>query len=66
MPEFLVRWEIDMEADTVQQAALEARRIQLDPDSLASIFEVQEESGEWFCLDLPLGSGVVPMKGLEP
>ena len=43
MPRYYVTWDIDIEADTPEQAALEARKIQLDPDSLATVFTVVDE-----------------------
>jgi hypothetical protein len=33
-------WEIDIEADSAEEAAKEARRIQLDPKSWATLFSV--------------------------
>jgi hypothetical protein len=40
MPEFTVVWEIQVEADTHEEAARKARARQLDPDSIADVFEV--------------------------
>jgi hypothetical protein len=40
MPEYLVKWEIEVDALTPKAAAEQARRIQLDPESWATIFEV--------------------------
>lgn len=40
MPNFLVRWEIDIEADDPTSAALEAANIVRDPESTASFFDV--------------------------
>jgi hypothetical protein len=40
--EFRVIWEIEMEADTPEQAAQQARAAQLRPDSSATVFEVWE------------------------
>ena len=40
MPEFTVIWEIDIEAETHEEAARKARAIQLDPASVADVFEV--------------------------
>lgn len=38
MPKYLVTWAIDIEADSPEEAALEARRIQVDPESIATVF----------------------------
>ena len=40
MPEFTVSWVIDVEADTHEEAARKARKIQLGRDSIADVFEV--------------------------
>lgn len=40
MPTYLVRWEIDIEAATPQEAAERALATQRDPDSIAPVFEV--------------------------
>lgn len=44
MKEFLVTWQIDIEAETPEDAAREAFRAQRDPDSIATVFEVQERT----------------------
>lgn len=46
---YLVRWEIDIEAETPEQAAAEALRIQRnnDPGNLATMFEVCEVTSDW-------------------
>lgn len=45
MPEydFLVSWNIDINAETPEQAALIAREIQLDPESAAVVFLVMNK-----------------------
>lgn len=43
MPEYKVRWEIDVEADSPRQAAILARKIQLDPTNLATVYDVYNE-----------------------
>jgi hypothetical protein len=40
MSHYLVRWEIDVYADTPEQAAQEALAIQRDAESTATVFEV--------------------------
>lgn len=42
MKEYLVKWEIHIDAETAREAAEEARAIQLDPDSIESVFEVYD------------------------
>ena len=44
MPSYHVTWNIDIDADTPEAAAREARRIQADPESTATVFSV---SGRW-------------------
>ena len=39
---YRVRWEIDIYANTPREAAQEARRIQRDPESTATVFAVDE------------------------
>jgi hypothetical protein len=46
MTGYTVRWEIDIDADTPEEAATRARAIQLDPDSAATFFEVLGQNGE--------------------
>ena len=45
MATFKVIWEIDIEADSPEQAAKIAREIQLDTESTATIFTVEDEEG---------------------
>ena len=40
---YRVTWTIDIEASSPEVAALEAREIQLRPDSIATIFECSSE-----------------------
>lgn len=40
MPEFTVTWEIQVDAETHEEAARKARRIQLRKDSIADVFNV--------------------------
>ncbi|MEP7366768.1 MAG: hypothetical protein ABI972_26210 [Acidobacteriota bacterium] len=39
--QFHVQWNIDIEAGTAEQAAAQALAIQRDPDSMATVFDVQ-------------------------
>ena len=40
MTEYLVSWLINIDANTPEEAAAKAREIQLDPHSMATIFDV--------------------------
>ena len=49
---YVVTWVIDLEADSADEAAILARDIQLDPDSMATVFEVTDEAGETHEIDV--------------
>jgi hypothetical protein len=40
MSEYVVTWQVEVEADSHREAAEEARKMQLDPDSEATSFVV--------------------------
>ena len=40
MPEYRVTWEIDVEADTPEDAARQAQTYQRDPDAIVGVFDV--------------------------
>ena len=40
MPEYLVSWEMTVEASSPEEAAKEAREILLDPQNIASVFVI--------------------------
>ncbi len=40
MTHYRIRWEIDVEAESPEAAALQAREIQLDNGSRATVFDV--------------------------
>lgn len=46
MPDYHVTWEIELYADTPEDAARQARKMQLDPDSIGDVFEVIEIGGD--------------------
>jgi hypothetical protein len=48
---YRVAWFIDLEADSAQEAAAKARRIQLSPESVATVFEVQSRDGTTVSID---------------
>lgn len=45
MPEYLITWTIEVEADSPLEAVQEARKIQLDPDSHATVFTAEDDEG---------------------
>lgn len=53
MSVYLVEWRIDIEAETPERAAEIAQRIQRDPGSHATVFEVTDQDTEdLFLVDL--------------
>ena len=53
MAQYLVTWEIDIEADSDQEAAAKALEIQRDPESTATFFRVtHRNSGEETAVDV--------------
>lgn len=54
MPSYLVQWRIDIAAASPEQAAQFARHIQLDERSIATVFDVYDEDGNGFEIDLDL------------
>lgn len=52
MPTYRVTWEIDIERNTLLEAALEARAIMLDPESTATVFTVTDACGHTTIVDL--------------
>lgn len=51
-PEYHVIWEIDLPADSPVAAAREALRLQRDPASLATVFDVVDPHGRHHRIDL--------------
>jgi len=49
---YRVIWEIDIEADTPEEAAAEALAIQRDPCSFLPVFEVRYPNGRWTYVDM--------------
>ena len=43
MKDYIVTWRIELSAKDKKAAALQAREIQLDPNSTATFFEVAED-----------------------
>lgn len=53
MATYKVRWEIDLEADSLIGAAQRAQEIQRNPESIASFFEVKRSNSKhWKLVDL--------------
>lgn len=52
MQTYRVVWEIDVEADGPKEAAEMARYFQTAPDTIATVFDVRDETGEITRVDL--------------
>ena len=50
--DYHVSWDIDLVADSPMDAARQALRIQRDPDSIATVFDVTNEEGDIERIDL--------------
>ena len=50
-----VTWEIDLDAATPREAAEEALRIMQRPDTMATVFDVTDETGATHRVDLMEG-----------
>ena len=50
--EFRVMWVIDVEAESHVEAAMKAQEAQRDPDTLATMFVVQDRDGRASQIDL--------------
>lgn len=59
MAEYYVRWEIDIEANSLLDAAQKARAIQLDFDNTATIFEVVKAEDAGMCEE------IIPWQGID-
>lgn len=44
MPDYLVTWQIDIEADSPEEAAARALIVQRDAESTATVFDVEEKT----------------------
>ncbi len=49
---YLVNWPIDIWAETPEEAARQALKIQSDPKSIATVFDVKDDSGTETTIDL--------------
>ena len=52
MPEYHLTWEIDLDADSPRQAAEKALTIHRNPESIATVFDVKDETGHTERIDL--------------
>lgn len=52
MKEYHVQWEIEICADSAEDAARKALEIQRDPNSLATVFRVADLKKGWIDIDL--------------
>lgn len=52
MPNYIVRWEMPIEASSPEAAAARALVVQRDPESIATVFDVQTEGGEIVRIDM--------------
>jgi hypothetical protein len=59
MPSYKVVWEIEIESDTPRTAAEEAREIQQDVFSTATVFSVTDEKGAQTWVDLEEAEGEI-------
>ena len=50
--QYLVTWEIDVECESPEEAALEAWKLMRHPDSTANVFTVTDEQGGSVKVDL--------------
>ena len=51
MPEYRLKWEIDLTADSPLEAAKEALNVQRDLSSIASVFTVTDKDGNETLID---------------
>ena len=59
MTQYLVKWEIDIEADNPEEAARKALEIQRDRNSRALVFDVIHEANDYkWMIDLEMATTV--------
>ena len=64
MPNYTVNWAINIDADTPEEAARNARDVQLRPDSIATVFTVAAD-GRAVAVDLTMGD-TTPVSDTTP
>lgn len=52
METYRVVWEIDIDAESSEEAAETARQYQIATDTTATVFDVRDEAGEYTRVDL--------------
>ncbi len=52
MKTYSIKWEIEIDAETPEEAARKALEIQRDPASLATVFDAYDEEGNCTRVDL--------------
>jgi hypothetical protein len=52
MTSYRVQWEIDVDADTPEDAARQAFEMMRDPESIATVFSVRDAQGKSVCIDM--------------
>lgn len=52
MTEYFVRWTVEIDADSPEEAAKIARGFQLDPNSVATVFNVSTNEGDGAYIDV--------------
>jgi len=62
---YKVTWEIDVDADSFEEAAWVARKIQIDTRSIATVFKIEDDEGEMRCLDVGEKYMLYDHRGLE-
>jgi hypothetical protein len=45
---YIVRWEVEVDADSALEAAKQAHEMMQDPESTATVFEVTEIGSGWY------------------
>ncbi len=60
MNHYCISWTIDLEAETPEEAAEKALKIQRDPESIATVFEVTDDTGTTGAIDLEEEEGNEP------
>jgi len=58
--DYLVKWEIEIDADSPREAAQKALAIQRDPNSIATVFAVENRANEWESETFDLNRGHHP------
>ena len=52
MPHYYVTWDIDVDANSPKEAAEVAQATQRDPVTMATVFQVMDETGKTITIDM--------------